>query len=140
MGYFDDRADQSFMTSQDGSRLFFPWGSLGSGYVIASQEDYERLRGHLKDYIFVCLITVVVLGSPVSFSTSPIVWIAFAVIASLLCYVPYLVWMWRLLPRMKVSDERMPRQSFSAALKAAQPIGPWTVPDPSVPPAKKVSD
>jgi len=134
MGYFDDLADKRFMTARDGRRLFFPWGSFGRGYVIASEQDYERLRGHVKDYDFVCVITVVVLGSAVSCSTNPIVYVVFAVIVSLLYYVPYLVWMWRLLPRMKLSDKRMPRQSFSAAL------GPWTAPTPSTPPAKKVSD
>jgi hypothetical protein len=30
MGYFDGLASGSFKTSQDGRRLFFPWGVLGS--------------------------------------------------------------------------------------------------------------
>ena len=47
-----------------------------------------------------------------------------------------LVW----LKRRLVTDEEMPRQSLSASLKELKPIGPWTVPDPSVTPAQKSAD
>jgi hypothetical protein len=57
MGVFDGSG--RFTTAQDGSRLFFPRYSGGSGYVIASEQDYERLRRQVKVYEIVCLIVVV---------------------------------------------------------------------------------
>jgi hypothetical protein len=44
------------------------------------------------------------------------------------------------LKRRLLTDEEISRQSLSASLKELKPIGPWTVPDPPVPPAPKNSD
>jgi len=125
-----------FFTTQDGRRLFFPWYSRGSGYVIASEQDYERLRRQVKVYEIVTAIAAGLLALAASFlfSKSYIVDIIIAVIASYLYTVPYSVWMRHLLPRLKVTDEKPPRQTLSAWLKALKPIGPWTVPQPSVTP------
>ena len=135
-------ASGRFFTTQDGRRLFFPWHSRGSGYVIASEQDYERLRRQVKVYEIVSAIAAGLLALAASFffSKSYIVDIIIAVLASYLYTVPYTVWMQHLLPRLKVTHEKPPRQTLSAWLKELKPVGPWTVPDPSVRPAQKISE
>jgi hypothetical protein len=59
MGYFDALASGAFKIGQDGRRLFFPWGVLGGGYVLASEQDYERLRRRVKIYIVVSLVLII---------------------------------------------------------------------------------
>ena len=59
MGYFDALTSGAFKTTQDGRRLFFPWGVLGRGYVLASEQDYDRLHRQIKIYIIVALALVI---------------------------------------------------------------------------------
>ena len=68
MGYFDGLTSGSFKTAQDGRRLFFPWGVLGSGYAIASEQDYQRLRRQVKAYMVAMLVLVMelVTGQPIT--------------------------------------------------------------------------
>jgi hypothetical protein len=51
MGYLDASTTHHFTTTRDGRRLFIPglfqWGR---GYVIGSEQDFERLRHRLKTY------------------------------------------------------------------------------------------
>jgi hypothetical protein len=51
MGSFDAMTNRYFKSAQDGSKLFFPWGMLGRGYVVASDEDYERMRHQLGIFL-----------------------------------------------------------------------------------------
>ncbi len=37
MGYFEALTSSSFKTTKGGQKLFFPWGTLGRGYVIPSE-------------------------------------------------------------------------------------------------------
>jgi hypothetical protein len=60
MSFFD--TDWRFHTTENGRRLFFPWGGRGSGYVVASEQDYARLRKQIKisnivTFIVVLLVT-----------------------------------------------------------------------------------
>jgi len=140
MGIFDGR--RRFRTTQDGSKLFFPWFSRGSGYVMASEHDYERLRRQIKVYEIVSFVVIVSLSLTASFLISKelIVTIVATCIGISFSNLFFSLWMRYLLPRLKVTDEKLPRQSFSAWLKGLKPIGPWTVPDPPVTPARKNSD
>lgn len=47
MGYFEALAASSFTADSEGRRIFFPWGVLGKGYVIPTEDEYERLRATL---------------------------------------------------------------------------------------------
>jgi hypothetical protein len=49
----------SFKTASDGSRLFYPLGHLGRGYVIASESDYQRLRRQVKIYYVVLFVLII---------------------------------------------------------------------------------
>lgn len=107
MGYFDAVTNSSFKTTQDGRRLFFPWGTLGGGYAIASEQDYLRLRGQVKVYIIAALLLMIVSNLFWNYAA------ALAVAALFLGF--YLVWMWRLLPRLAFSDERLTLQESLTA-------------------------
>jgi hypothetical protein len=63
VGYFDALTSTTFRTTDDGQRLFFPWGSLRGGYVVASEADYERLRRLVKAYLVVALVLIIGLMS-----------------------------------------------------------------------------
>ena len=41
--YADRLADQTFVTRADGTRVYLPWG-WGRGYVVTSEEQYQRVR------------------------------------------------------------------------------------------------
>jgi hypothetical protein len=47
MGYFDALTSSYFKDGADGQKIFFPWGVLGRGYALPSDEAYDRLRGKL---------------------------------------------------------------------------------------------
>jgi hypothetical protein len=102
MGYFDGLTSGSFKTTQDGRRLFFPWGVLGSGYSIASEQDYQQLRQQVKVYMIVSLVLMVASNSLGGY-------IVLLVVAALLVAF-YLAWTWRLLSRLKISGERLSLQ------------------------------
>jgi hypothetical protein len=102
MGYFDGLTSASFKTTQDGRRLFFPWGVLGSGYAIASEQDYRRLRQQVKGYMIAALVLIIATSSFEGYVVS-------VVVAALLTTF-YLAWMWHLLRRLKDSRERMSLQ------------------------------
>jgi hypothetical protein len=102
MGYFDGLTSGSFKTTQDGRRLFFPWGVLGSGYSIASEQDYRRLRQQVKGYMIVSLVLIIAAGSFAGYVVQ-------VVVAALLVTF-YLAWMWHALRRLKDSGERLSLQ------------------------------
>src|SRR2546422_1367082 len=62
MGYFDALTDSSFKRGQDGRLTFYPWGVLGTGYILVGDEKYRKVRDSVKRYYLVSLPLVVVLG------------------------------------------------------------------------------
>jgi hypothetical protein len=102
VGYFEALTSSSFKTTPDGRRLFFPWGPLGRGYVIASEQDYERLRQQIKTFLVVGLVAII------GFSVLQIYVAASIVTAFLMGF--YLLWMRSLLSRLQRSDERLSLQ------------------------------
>jgi hypothetical protein len=59
MSYFDFLTSGCFKTAHDGRKLFFPWGVLGRGYTIASEQDCLRLHQQIKIYMVVSLVLVI---------------------------------------------------------------------------------
>jgi hypothetical protein len=120
MGYFDGLTSGSFKTTEDGRRLFFPWGVLGGGYAIASEQDYQRLRRQVKTYMVVTLVAVIASGMYEPYR-APL-----AAAALLVCF--YLIWMWRVLPRMERSDEKLSLQeSMTSQARAHGPVVLWVL-------------
>ena len=107
MGYFDGLTSGSFKTARDGRKLFFPWGYLGRGYVLASEQDAERLRGKLKAYYVVMLVAIVATSGSHAFILS-------AVIAAL-AIVFYAIWARRQVAGLQPADEAMSFREASAS-------------------------
>jgi len=99
MGYFDALTSSCFKTAQDGRRLFFPFGILGRGYVIASEQDYERLRSRLKVYTAVGLVLIIGSGALLGYAGS------FAIALVLIAF--YIVWLRYLLRGLQSSNESL---------------------------------
>ena len=68
MGYFDGLIEGNFKTTADGQRLFYPWGVLGKGRVLADAHTEQRIRRFLKVYYMVSLPLVIIIVITVQFS------------------------------------------------------------------------
>jgi hypothetical protein len=99
MGYFDALISSAFKIADDGRKLFFPWGTLGRGYVLGSDEDDVRLRRQIKIFMIAALGLIVMSGALQSYLVSA------AAMPVLIGF--YAVWMAYLLPRLGASDERL---------------------------------
>jgi len=102
MGYFEGLTSGCFKITPDGRRLFFPWGILGSGYAIASEEGYGRLRQQVKSYLISGMVLII--GSLLFGGYA----LEIATAAFLIAL--YLAWMCYLLPRLKHSGEKLSLQ------------------------------
>jgi len=99
MGYFDALTSGAFKTAQDGRRLFFPWGVLGSGYELPSEQDYERLRRWVKGYMIVSLVLIIALGMLNAYLVGGIVVV--------LLMASYAVWAQMVVRGLQPSGERL---------------------------------
>ncbi|MEP3248439.1 MAG: hypothetical protein ABJN40_22285 [Sneathiella sp.] len=45
MGYFEGLTDTVFKRKSAGETIFYPWGVLGSGVILETEEDLSRIRG-----------------------------------------------------------------------------------------------
>jgi hypothetical protein len=118
MGFFDALTSSSFKIGQDGHKLFFPWGVFGRGYTISSEQDYERLRGQVKAYMIISLVSIIGSGSLRGNLAS-------FVIAGLLMGF-YAIWMVLVLGRLKRSDERLSlRESVTSQAHAHSLVVLW---------------
>jgi hypothetical protein len=117
-GYFDALISGYFKTAQDGRKLFYPWGAMGRGYAIPSDEDYERLRRRIKIYQIGSLLAVV--GAvAVKFYLVAFV-IAGLSVAFYRAWTPYLV------RGLQPSDERLSLQeSMATQARAHGAVGLW---------------
>jgi hypothetical protein len=82
-------------------------------YVIASEQDYQRLRQQFKLYNIATLIVgPLAAGVAAVYFNKQIDAFVFVVIVVLLGRMFYSAWMRHLLPRLKVSDERLSHREF----------------------------
>ncbi len=114
MGYFDGLTSGSFKTAPDGRRLFYPWGYLGRGYVLPSDDTADRLRRQLKTYYIVMLVGIVGTSGFRAFITS-------AVVAGV-CIIFYAIWASRQVAGLQPAGEAMTFGESSAA--QARAFGP----------------
>jgi len=111
MGYFDALASGCFKVTPDGRKLFFPWGVLGRGYAIASDQDYDRLRQQIKIYLIVAMVVLIGTAALRYYLTS---FILAAVLIG--CY---LIWLPFRLRGLQPSDERLSVRDSMAAQASA---------------------
>ncbi len=114
--YFDALTNSNFKTAQDGTKLFFPWGVLGSGYCITSEPDYVRLRRQIKIYVAVGLL--------LSIASVLLLGYFFAFAIGLFGLGFYSVWTRYELRRLKKSDERL---SLHESMTSQALAHDWTV-------------
>lgn len=72
MGYFEAIADSYFKKTTSGQNVFYPWGVLGSGYIIPTEERTSELRRSFKRagifsllYVYLVLFMGKAFGFPV---------------------------------------------------------------------------
>lgn len=73
MGYFDALAAGSFKNLENGKQAFYPWGRLGKGYELQTDEQYESIRRFVIRYYAASLVIGVALAVGIG-------WFAFAIL------------------------------------------------------------
>ena len=63
MSYFDGHTSSCFRQSADGRHIFYPWGALGRGYFISSDQELKQLKRGVKTY-FVLGFGLIILVFP----------------------------------------------------------------------------
>jgi hypothetical protein len=117
-GYFNALTSTSFMITEDGRKLFFPWGAMGRGYVIPSDEQYRRLHRQITIYQLVALVAIVVAASVQQF-------IGGLVIGTLL-FALYAAWVRHLVRGLPPSAEQLTRQeSMITQARMHGAVGLW---------------
>jgi hypothetical protein len=118
MGYMDALISGYFKTTQDGGKLFLPWGVLGRGYVIASEQDFKRLQRLIKVYMALSLVLIIGSGWLQPY------WGGFAIAALLV--VSYAIWVQFVLRRLQPSQERLSlKESVAAGARAHSDASLW---------------
>ena len=98
-GYFNALTAGYFKTAADGRRFFFPWGAMGRGYAIPSEQRYESMHRQLKIYMIASLVLIIAPIAAQFFITG------FSIAAALIVF--YLAWVPYLLRGLEPSEERM---------------------------------
>jgi len=98
-GYFNALTASYFKTSTDGRKLFFPWGAIGRGYAIPSEQRYESMHRQLKIYMIVSMVLII--GT----IATQFYLAGFTVAAALMIF--YVAWTPFLNRGLEPSDERM---------------------------------
>jgi hypothetical protein len=102
VGYFDALTSGAFKSAPDGRRLFFPYGVIGRGYVLPSEEAYQRLYGQLKTFTIVALVLIIGASALLAF-----LW---AAVIAVLLILFYGAWASYAVRRLAPSDERLSLQ------------------------------
>jgi len=118
MGYFDALTSSSFKTTKDGRKLFFPWGTLGRGYLIPTEEEYEKLRRKVKVYFIISLPIIIILVNRLN--------ILGDLILLLVLTLPYLFWAYKQSRKLEPSNEKYTyKQSFSTQAREYNAATLW---------------
>jgi hypothetical protein len=59
MGYLDGLVDSSFKKDAEGRTVFYPWGTLGSGYIVETGDLRNQIRSLYKTVLIVLIPTTV---------------------------------------------------------------------------------
>jgi hypothetical protein len=117
VGYFDALTSSAFKTTEDGRRLFFPWGVLGRGYVL-TEGQYEKLQKQVRIYMIVALILIIAMAVLKEY-------LATAVVVTFLIGF-YLIWMKFVLPDLQPSEERLSlEESITSQAVRHHPVMLW---------------
>jgi hypothetical protein len=101
-GYFNALTSTYFKITDDGRKLFFPWGALGRGYGIPSDEQYRRLHRQIMIYQIVSLVAIIAAAAAQQFLG--------ALVIGALSIAFYVAWVRRLVRSLPPSGERLTRE------------------------------
>jgi hypothetical protein len=120
MGYFDALTSSYFKTAADGRKLFYPWGVLGRGYVIATDQDQQRLVRQLKIYTIVSFVLIVGAGILQSYMGALVIGLALIVF--------YVFWARHLVRGLQPSGEGLSmRESYTSQARAHSSGSLWAM-------------
>jgi Ca2+/Na+ antiporter len=118
-GYFNALTAGYFKTGADGRRFFFPWGAMGRGYLIPTEQRYESMHRQLKIYMIATLVLIIPPIAAQFYFTGVIISVALMIF--------YLGWARFLKRGLEPSDERM-TVGGNIATQARNNIGMlWTM-------------
>ncbi|MDP2206923.1 MAG: hypothetical protein Q8K65_11515, partial [Alphaproteobacteria bacterium] len=99
MGLLDGLTDTAFRTDSAGRQVFYPWGSLGKGYVMRDVEHYQSMRSKIK-WMYIIILPLLFISHSV-----------FGIKGNLICLALYLIWHPAMLKYwtsgLEISSERM---------------------------------
>jgi hypothetical protein len=122
LGYLDRMISGYFKSAQGGRKLFYPWGPMGRGYVIASEQDYSRVAKDLKAYIVILVV--------LSFGAIFVVGYLGALILMPAALVFYIFWKPHLVRGLQPSEENLSlRQSYTnqALAHSSKELWSWEI-------------
>ena len=120
MGYFDALTSSYFKTGADGRKLFYPWGVLGRGYVVATEQDQQRLLRQVNTFTIAGLMLIVGACVVQAYIVAALIAAAFIVF--------YLFWARRLIVGLELSSERLSmRESFTSQAMAHNSKHLWAM-------------
>jgi hypothetical protein len=99
MGYFDGLVSGSFKRDDAGRTLFYPYGILGRGKRVPTEEEAQSLKSALKTVYMVILPLIIVLAALRAYIAS------FAIVV--LFMIAYRIWISRKTAGWEFSDVKM---------------------------------
>ena len=116
MNFIDSLTAGSFKLANDGRTLFFPWGSMGRGYIVPSERHVAKIRWALR--MFIVFGFVILLGTALTLN-------GYASPAALpFVIIPYVFWVRRLTGELAVSEEKL---SYTEGYHRQIAATPWSV-------------
>ena len=98
MGYFDAITSKSFKSDADGNTVFFPYGILGKGRVVADLDSTEQVKK------FLVLFYVVGFGTIFLGSIAGFIWM---ILAAPFLFLWYDLGIKKILKDASISDSRL---------------------------------
>ncbi|MBI5319014.1 hypothetical protein [Bradyrhizobium sp.] len=118
-GYTDALFAGFTKAAKNGRKVIYPWGLMGRGYVIATDEIEEQLK---QRYAVSVVVVTILLGIAFSFGG-----FAGGLGVLILCLVGYVVYVKRLVAGMESSDEGLPLvEAYAATARAYSPRQLWS--------------
>ncbi len=118
MGLFDSWAASSFKRTED-AWIFYPWGALGRGYEIPSDEAYKDLHRWIVRWYGRTFVALIVLGVTLG-------WLAGGAVVLVIALPIYLVHVNAWKKQLAPSDVRMSITEAQRQQARAQPAWlPW---------------
>ncbi len=111
MGYFDGLIDASFKTDSEGHLLYYRWGVIGKGYILADDQKKQEVRRFVKLYYIVSLSAIITVGAVIG-------WI-FTIALLPFIFAWYCFATARLLKGLPISSTRLSlRESYTSSAKS----------------------